>query len=395
MSDARSARRAGLRPNNFDLIRLVAALQVVLIHSTEHLRIELPGLAAPIGWFPGVPIFFVLSGFLVSLSYERNPDLRTYAANRLLRILPGLWVCFLASVASVLWIRPDLLAGAASAEFAGWTAAQLTIGQFFNPSFLRDYGVGALNGSLWTIPVEMQFYALVPILYVALGLHRSRSRGLIAAILAALVVNRLFVGWRGASDALSTKLLGVTFVPHVWCFLVGVYVQRNFGRLRPLFAGKATWWVAAHLGLCAFLKQFDCRVEGNLIGPLPSLTLIGVTFSLAYSAPALSDRWLRHNDVSYGTYLYHMIVVNALIELQWPRTMTTVLTIFVLTICCAVVSWSFVERPALAWKRLFSRPVIPTFEVELGQELPQSQSGEATQRLDTPVHDASGQAVAV
>ena len=309
----------------------------------------------------------------------------------MLRIFPALWICFFVGLTSVLLVRPDLIASALPAEFAGWTAAQLSIGQFINPSFLRDYGVGALNGSLWTIPVEMQFYALVPILYVVLGLHRTRSRGLIPTILVALVINRSFVDWRGASDSVTIKLLGVTFVPHVWCFLVGVYVQRNFGRLRPLFAGKAAWWVAAHVGLCAVLKQFDYHVEGNLIGPLPSLTLIGVTFSLAYSAPALSDRWLRHNDVSYGTYLYHMIVVNALIELQWPRTMTTVLMVFVLTLVCAILSWNLVERPALALKHVFVRPSIPAFEVALGQDVRQPHDGGTPQ----PVHDPTGQPVAV
>lgn len=391
MDDARFARHVRLRPNNFDLIRLAAALQVVLLHSVEGLGLSLPNWAEPIRWFPGVPIFFVLSGFLVSLSYERNPDIRSYAVSRLLRIFPALWVCFFLSLLSVAWIRPDRLTLASPADLVSWGAAQLSIGQVFNPSFLRDYGVGALNGSLWTIPVELQFYAVIPILYFALGLHRRRSAALVPLIIASLVLNRVFAGWKLSSDSLAMKLFGTTFVPHVWYFLVGIFVQRNFGRLRSLFAGKAMRWVTAHLAGCALLAPLGWHVSGNLIGPLPSLTLIGVTFSLAYTAPTLSERLLQRNDVSYGTYLYHMVIVNAVIEMQWARTTTTILAVFTLTLACATLSWKFVEQPALAWKHVFQRPAIPVFEMDVGRTPRQPAVAERDERPEATPSDASQQ----
>lgn len=61
--------------NNFDLIRLAAASQVMVIHSIHNLGIEtsraLEMLEFALSFFPGVPIFFVISGYLVSASYER------------------------------------------------------------------------------------------------------------------------------------------------------------------------------------------------------------------------------------------------------------------------------------------------------------------------------------
>ncbi|MGB2964038.1 MAG: acyltransferase [Anaerolineales bacterium] len=151
--------------NNFDLIRLFAALQVVFIHGHEHFGLG-PGswLVKSLQIFPGVPIFFVISGFLVSASWERSAPqgVGAYFKNRFFRIYPALWVCFFISLGSVFIIyKPS----SSLVELGKWVIAQLTIGQIYNPDFLRGYGVGTLNGSLWTIPVEIQFYILLPLIY--------------------------------------------------------------------------------------------------------------------------------------------------------------------------------------------------------------------------------------
>ena len=80
------------RVNNFDLVRLLAALQVAVVHALMHLKptgsfvhIARAGLEL----FPGVPIFFVISGLLISKSYEQSDSIRDYYRNRCLRIFPG------------------------------------------------------------------------------------------------------------------------------------------------------------------------------------------------------------------------------------------------------------------------------------------------------------------
>ena len=87
------------RVNNFDLLRLLAALQVAVVHSIGSLK---PTgyfarlLGACLDRFPGVPIFFVISGVLISKSHQRSDSLRDYLRNRCLRIFPGVWVCLVA-----------------------------------------------------------------------------------------------------------------------------------------------------------------------------------------------------------------------------------------------------------------------------------------------------------
>ena len=58
-----------LRNNNFDLIGLFAALQVAIIHTIAHLDLDIH--IPLLEYFPGIPIFFFVSGFLINLSFER------------------------------------------------------------------------------------------------------------------------------------------------------------------------------------------------------------------------------------------------------------------------------------------------------------------------------------
>src|SRR5947208_2952799 len=83
------------RQNNFDLIRLFAALQVVLLHATYHLEISnslWDDFLKCVRPFPGVPIFFTISGFLIFASYDSNQSIKKYLKNRYLRIYPLLYV---------------------------------------------------------------------------------------------------------------------------------------------------------------------------------------------------------------------------------------------------------------------------------------------------------------
>ena len=84
------------RHNNFDLIRLLAAAQVVFVHAVGHTPVLeshppwLRGLLDVVVMFPGVAVFFVISGFLVPRSYERLRDRPgTYFMHRALRIYPA------------------------------------------------------------------------------------------------------------------------------------------------------------------------------------------------------------------------------------------------------------------------------------------------------------------
>src|SRR3989344_9695242 len=78
------------RANHFDVLRLAAAAAVAMLHLIDLTR--LPTFERWLGWLPlqfGLPVFFVLSGYLVSMSWDLRPGWRPYVERRLRRIVPA------------------------------------------------------------------------------------------------------------------------------------------------------------------------------------------------------------------------------------------------------------------------------------------------------------------
>ena len=343
------------RVNNFDLLRLLAALQVAVVHNIGILKPTgyFAGLlGACLDRFPGVPIFFVISGVLISKSYERSDSLRDYLRNRCLRIFPGLWVCLVVSVAVILALGVGSLGRITAADWLLWWAGQMSIFQNFQATFLEPLSTG-LNHSLWTIPIELEFYLVLPALYGILQLRRRLGNIRLLAIgLASLAVQLLIVNiHRPVGQVAAHFLLGETLVPYLWMFLVGVSIQRNWSTVRGWLFGRAHWWGLGYLMLCAAARWLHVDTGGNYLSPVYLLPLAGLIVSLAMSAPQLSDRILRHHDVSYGLYLYHMLVIDLLVGLAAPPGWASLAAATIVSFGLAALSWTFIERRYLRDKR--------------------------------------------
>lgn len=346
-----------IRQNNFDLIRLFAASQVMVIHGLHHLDI-LDTVSAPLArvanFFPGVPIFFFISGFLVSASYQRSNGMRDFFRKRALRIFPGLWVCLAVSLALVAATGYFARQAPGPIELVGWLLAQISIVQFYNPDFLRGYGVGTLNGSLWTISVELQFYILVPLAAFFIGLRRWLLGAALVFFLCANAAYSLFALPALGSSPL-VALIGVTFVPWFGMFLLGYLAQLNWERLRPLVEGRFLMWLAIYAVLIAagimLENSTGMRLSGNRLQFPWFVTLCLLALAAAHTRPAVSDRLLDGNDVSYGIYIYHMPVINFVLATGLATGLTALSAAMAGTVLLAVLSWFAVERPALRLKR--------------------------------------------
>ncbi len=334
--------------NNFDLIRLLAAFQVLLVHGIGHLDVSaLRPVVKALEIFPGVPIFFVTSGYLISASWERTPSLSAYVRNRFLRIYPALWTCLLVTIATlVIFYEVSIV----RRETVPWLAAQVSIGQFYNPGFLRDYGVGAPNGSLWTIPVELQFYLVLPLLYPLLRWLFARPAMTVVTFAALIAINVAHAQVH-TSEATAVKLFGVTVLPYLCMFLVGVYLQRHQEIVERWMVGKALHWLAAVVAAAVAAEALGFQAAGNYLTPVSFLLLGGFTLAAAYTRPHLARTLLRGNDLSYGLYIYHMVIINVLVHTGAWESPAALPVVIGGTATAAWLSWRLVERPALALKR--------------------------------------------
>jgi peptidoglycan/LPS O-acetylase OafA/YrhL len=339
--------------NNFDLIRLFAASQVVIYHSIDHLGLRLPFhdiTSNIIGAFPGVPIFFIVSGFLISSSFDRSHSMSDFFKNRVLRIFPALWLCF---GLSLLMIYATGYFATVDVSFNGivfWALTQLTIVQFYNPDFMRGFGEGVINGSLWTIPVEMQFYLLTPLIF---ALYKVWNRifwvSLTVFILANFILSSGLVA-RSCGDTVR-KLFSVTFIPWIYMFVLGFILYKNWGLIERYIKGKFSLWFAIYASFVLLNLFFDIGIQGNKIA-LPWVLLITpLVLSAAFTKPYLSGRILRRNDISYGMYIYHMPVFNFVIYSVGAITLPVIWFALVAVPTLAWISWKLVERPALSWKK--------------------------------------------
>ncbi len=343
------------RLNNFDLIRLGAALQVAIGHTAAHF-----GLWGPLGFvgkaiavFPGVPIFFVVSGLLISRSFEQTPRLADYFRNRCLRIYPALWVCLVVSVIATVHLLPDDTGQASPWRWMLWWSAQMSVAQFWQPAFVKGFGTHALNGALWTITIELQFYLLLPLLYRVLRLRQTRGNLALIAVGSAslalflLVTTRsdLFPSWD------SFLLMVFAVAPYLWIFILGILIQRNLARLRGLFVGKLPAWLALYIVVTLLAHAAGWRVTGNTMNPVSVVVLAGVVAAAAFTLPSLGERLLRGNDLSYGIYIYHTPILNLLLAYLAIGSMLSLPLLLLATLTMAAGSWWLIERPFLRRKR--------------------------------------------
>jgi peptidoglycan/LPS O-acetylase OafA/YrhL len=336
------------RVNNFDLLRIIAASQVVLGHTVDHLDIRHPWGWSVVEAFPGVPIFFGISGFLISASYERSSSLLTYGRNRVLRIYPGLWVVVTATAV----VMALYGFGVGSVKGAVWYVAQL-VGMIFTPGFLQSFGFGSYNGALWTIPIELQFYFLLPLLYLATRRvpETQRTKLFVGAFAVFAVIAFVYASNTrplavNEAEAMSAKLLRYSFIPHFSLFLAGVLLHRFQVHTRSWVRGKALYYLAGYLVVFYALPR-DTALHYTLTTTL--LTVVSI--SVAYTAPGIAERLLRGNDISYGIYIFHGLVLNIIVEEGGGGHLWYVPMVWAITAAIAFASWRLVEQPVLRRKR--------------------------------------------
>ncbi|MDO9089198.1 MAG: acyltransferase [Burkholderiaceae bacterium] len=340
------------KDNRFDILRLFAAWLVLFNHAYP-----LAGLAGadPLTlWLKidtsgglGVAIFFAVSGYLVTISLQNSRSLEDFLRRRVLRIYPALvavtLICMLVlgPLVTTLPLRGYFSSG------ASWnyleTATGLKIIYALPGVFEGNPARGAVNGSLWSLPIELRCYIALAVLSL-LPLSIRIKALLAVGVLSMLMMARPLVPPASVAtpffelDYYDTKL-GLMFA-------IGASLAAWRERLNPL-AWHAMGVMALLVLVVAWVLPFG----------VPQLFLYTAAIPVFILWLALYGKFLpqlpqRMGDWSYGTYLYAFPIQQLLTQYQ-AHTLGTAAYVLLgtaLTFVCAACSWHFIEKPAIRFK---------------------------------------------
>lgn len=343
--------------NNFDVIRLVAALSVMLAHSyglqnsTGNVDIvsryfhgaEYPGSMA-------VYAFFILSGVLITQSYENQNNVVRFVVLRFFRIWPGLCMNVVVTV---------LLVGAFFSKTHNLITYLLEPGPiqylltnighiggvegFIPGAFPKTITPNGVNFPLWTLPVEVQCYAMVVVIG-SLGLYRNPS--LLAVTIAILSSLYLLVASTEPSWPFPVyffhKFSTYSFYPVVF-FMAGI-VLYNFRSLVQLR------WELFVLSILIYLFSRGSWLEFPLL-------YVSFAYGIIFISGLSILRSLRPKyDYSYGIYIYGF-VCQQIVANRWPSMSNYAgLSLSVpLAFAFAAASWHCIERPSIAFSRRMTK----------------------------------------
>lgn len=326
------------KKNNIEWLRIGLALQVVFGHAALHLGYSVHPL---LGNFPGVPAFFYVSGFLVYASYLNAPGF-TYYQNRFLRLFPGLLLVTVGGVILALVAHDwhDLTGNIKL--YTVWFFSQITVGQAYNPDHFRNIGVGVLNGALWTITVEILFYLMVPLIVVLEKKYRA------AIVLFFIISFTLYAIGPSVFDQNVYKnkklfdFLALTPLVWGWMFFAGILTAKYFLFIKPHI--KYLPYMAIPLSVMIAIggENIFFGISGNRLGLFYFLCYACLILWVAFGIRYFSLK----SDFSYGTYIWHSLVINAML-LFGVKSMSLAV---ILTLLLATISWFLVEKPALKVK---------------------------------------------
>lgn len=351
-------------------LRGVAVLLVMVFHYAIVLdpRFADPWIAAADAWLAakvvvrngmlGVDLFFLITGFLLVLPWLRHaadgraaPSAAAFYRRRVRRILPAYYVHLLI----LFFVLVPLLRG-----LEAWRhdptylftnlSAHVFLVHYLSPVTSASVGV---NGALWTLSLEAQFYLLLPLLAPMFARAPWRT---------ALVLFATALAWRwAASHGLDSHFLQTQLPGYLGHFAAGMLAARAWLHWRDQLPSRAASIAWLALAACAGTLLWRLHAPGGwflgdftwalVLAALATIVVALVARGVASARPLLANRALLFvGRVSYSAYLYHLPVIllwnlyAPAVSGSWmvfPSYVAAVLAI-------AWLSYRYVEVPGMA-----------------------------------------------
>ena len=324
------------RDNHFNLIRLLAAAGVFVSHAWPLTlgKGSPEPLATTLGISLGtvcVYVFFAISGFFITKSFDQNKSRIRFILARALRLFPAL-----AFNLSLTVIVAGLVLTSASPEVF-WSEApkyflrNLTLAKldYDLPGVFNDAPFGnAVNGSLWTLFYEVICYTCVFLIGLT-GLLRKTpvfSVGVVLALSGCFAI---------ASFPVRPELALLAKLASPFVIGMSLYVLRE---CIPIHFGLAVGLVGV-----AILTH-----ESVLFLPCFLLALSYGVFWVGFAKHPMLLLYNKLGDYSYGFYIYAFPIQQIAVSQGATTPLQNIIYAFPVTLLCSVLSWHFIERPAIS-----------------------------------------------
>jgi peptidoglycan/LPS O-acetylase OafA/YrhL len=365
-----------------DGVRTLAVLLVMFFHAwwvmPERSALGVGATDQPIYYlWTGVHLFFVLSGFLLFLPYARwiqagrdRPSALLFYKRRFLRIVPAYWASL-------------VILTLAGPKTGGSFLDTLAHAVFLQN--LSEKTVYSINGVFWTMAVEVQFYAVLPLLALALYLlaRRVKMWPALAVFVAALVLISAATVWLQSVPRLAANSLiynvalrpeALTYWINIFgfgiaCSMIYVAIQRN-DQILSFFKDRWSKWSVERVATWGFALAALFWLALTFIPalhPTPWNDIgFGLTYALALLGILLGRQLIRRpfewrpvrfvGLISYSLYIWHLVIMRLAEPLllainATPRVGVGFLIECIVGIPVAYASYMLFERPFIAARR--------------------------------------------
>ncbi|WP_230740454.1 acyltransferase family protein [Methanooceanicella nereidis] len=342
--------------NNFDFLRLAGALLVIFFTTYGVLGaykfdplFRLTNGALTTGSI-GVAIFFIISGYLITMSWYKRRNIPRFLWARFLRLVPALAGVALVTIFIIgpLTTHQNLWDYFTSRATWGYLSI-ITV--FFPSYYLPDVFIhnpsNMVNAALWSLPVESTMYLII----LALGVLGILYRKYFVTLFTLLILGaHLYINVHTlhtilpviSHDILDQLKLYSQMLGYPLYFMVGSIYYLNQDKIkydkRLVLMASIVWVLSFSNYELLLLTSFIC---------IPYIVL-GIAFT---SIPYINGIGSKA-DISYGLYIFHYPIQQTLLNFFSLDTLTLLIATLLITVPLAWMSWHLIENKALSLKNI-------------------------------------------
>jgi peptidoglycan/LPS O-acetylase OafA/YrhL len=339
-----------IKNNNFDFLRFIFALLVVISHSyplsgnnvssqwivkITNGQIELSSI--------GLSGFFILSGYLIFQSLERSASVFDYYWKRILRIFPALFVVLLITIILVPFVYESTIPFFKNKQVYTYLPNNISLYHLqysIKGVFKNNPYPSAINGSLWTICYEFSLYVLLSLLFLV----RKNLR--LVRILLSIVFIIMFTCYNFFMNSVGQVLLfgmeGIHFL-NLGTFFVCGSLLASF-KFEKINNKKHIFFGIVFLIIVSIYFDFH-----NLI---KHVTLTALILLIGLKPLRFISNFYKIGDMSYGIYIYGFPIQQLLMYFFKLNVLLLMISSVILSIGFGYLSWHLVEKRSLKYKKL-------------------------------------------